>query len=136
MAEIVIKMGVNAPADQVKGVLNALEYIYEQTPEYTKEPLCFQTYEEDFTDGGIGVLASMSIILKYKGIDGKDKEYYAHVMKAFQRITADDKPAFDVIIPAGARNLLRIVYEQRKREDNEEERSRYVQEQAELMGLV
>ena len=136
MAEIVVKMGVNAPAKQVKGVLKTLEYIYEKTPEYTEEPMCFQAYEEDFTDGGIGVLASMSIILKYKGTDGKEKEYSDHVMKAFQRTVVDDKPAFDVIIPAGTRNLLRVVYEQRKREDNEEERSRYVQEQVELMGLV
>ena len=136
MAEIMIKMGVNAPGDQVKGVLNVLEYIYEQTPEKTDAPMRFQAFEKDFTDSAIGVLASMSIILKYESAEFEKREYTAPVLQSFQRVMIDGKNAFDVTIPAGARNLLRIVYEQRKREDDEEERSRYVQQQAVEMGLA
>ncbi|MBE5807028.1 MAG: hypothetical protein E7317_01635 [Clostridiales bacterium] len=136
MAEILIKMGVNAPSNQVKGVLATLEYIYEKTPENTDVPMRFQAFEKDFTDSAIGVLASMSIILRYEGADSTEKEYIAHVMQSFRRTIIDGESAFDVIIPAGARNLLRIVYEQRKREDNDEERSRYVQQQAEEMGFT
>lgn len=136
MAEIMIKMGVNAPSDQTGIVLKVLEHIYEQTPDMVDSPFRFSAYEEDFSYSAIGVMASMSFILKYKGKDGETKEYTAPLLNAFQRTIEDEKPALDIIISAGARNLLRIVYEQRAREDNEEERSRFVQDKAEELGLA
>lgn len=39
------------------------------------------------------------------------------------------------IIPAHSRKLILIIYEQREREENEEERSRCVQKMAEEFGL-
>lgn len=47
----------------------------------------------------------------------------------------DDKPAFSVVVLPLSRKLIRVIYEQRNREGNEEERSRYVQQKAEEFGL-
>ena len=135
MADIAIKMGVNAPADDVDGILRILDFIYQQDPEKDDQPFSFAAYEEDFSDGAIGVLASMSVILNYKGKDGMDKTYTAHILMAFERTNKDGKPAFSVVISPLARKLIRIIYEQRDREENEEERSRYVQLKAEEFGL-
>ena len=135
MADIAIKMGVNAPSDDVNGVLRVLDYIYQQDPDTDDQPFRFGAYEEDFSDGAIGVLASMSVILNYKGKDGTDKTFTEHILKGFERTVEDGKPAFSVVIPPFGRKLIRVIYEQRNREDNEEERSRYVQQKAEEFGL-
>ena len=135
MADIAIRMGVNAPSDDVEGVLKVLNYIYEQNPEDDDQPFRFSAYEENFSDGAIGVLASMSFILNYTGKDGDEKQYVSHLLQSFSRIIEDEKPAFSVIIPPRSRKLIRIIYEQREREENEEERSRCVQEMAEEFGL-
>ena len=135
MADIAIRMGVNAPSDDVEGVLKVLNYIYEQNPEDDDQPFRFSAYEENFSDGAIGVLASMSFILNYTGKDGDEKQYVSHLLQSFSRIIEDEKPAFSVIIPPRSRKLIRIIYEQREREENEEERSRCVQEMAEKFGL-
>lgn len=85
MADIAIKMGVNAPSDDVNGVLRVLDYIYQQDPDTDDQPFSFGAFEENFSDGAIGVLASMSVILNYKGKDGTDKTYTEHILKSFER---------------------------------------------------
>lgn len=135
MADIAIKMGVNAPSDDVNGVLRVLEYIYQQDPDTDDQPFSFGAYEDDFSDGAIGVLASMSVILNYKGKDGTDKTYTEHILKGFERTVEDGKPVFFVVVSPIGRKLIRIIYEQRNREENEEVRSRYVQKKAEEFGL-
>lgn len=135
MADIVIKMGVNAPTSDVDGVLKVLNYIYQQDPTDDDQPFRFSAYEENFSDGAIGVLASMSFLLNYTGIDGTEKQYVSHLLQSFSRTIEDEKPAFSVVIPPRSRKLIRIIYEQREREENEEERSRCVQKMAEEFGL-
>lgn len=51
MADIAIKMGVNAPPDDVEGVLKVLNFIYEQDPSEDGHPFRFSAYEENFSDG-------------------------------------------------------------------------------------
>ena len=136
MADIVIKMGVNAPSDDVNGVLRVLDYIYQQNPEEDELPFSFSAYEENFSDSAIGILASMSFILNYTGKDGTDKQYISPLLRRFERTVEDGKPAFSVAIPSRSRKLIRIIYEQRDREDNDAERSRCVQQMAEAFGLV
>lgn len=135
MADIAIKMGVNAPSDDVEGVLKVLNFIYQQDPSEDDQPFRFSAYEENFSDGAIGVLASMSFLLNYTGKDGTDKQYVSHLLQSFLRTIEDEKPAFSVVIPPHSRKLIRIIYEQREREENEEERSRCVQRMAEEFGL-
>ncbi|MBQ9047025.1 MAG: hypothetical protein IJ120_03895 [Solobacterium sp.] len=135
MADIAIKMGVNAPSDDVEGVLKVLNYIYEQDPSEDDQPFHFSAYEVNFSDGAIGVLASMSFLLNYTAKDGTDKQYSSPLLQSFFRTIEDEKPAFSVVIPARSRKLIRIIYEQREREENEEERSRCVQRMAEEFGL-
>ncbi len=135
MADIVIKMGVNAPKDDVDGVLRILDYIYQQDPANDDQPFSFGANEEDFSDGAIGVLASMSFILNYTGKDGADKQYVSHLLQYFERTSENGKPTFNLLIPPHSRKLIRIIYEQRNREESEEERSRCVQQMAEALGL-
>jgi len=135
MADIAIKMGVNAPADDVNGVMRIFEYIYQQPVASDDNPFTFNAFAEDFSDGAIGVLASMCFILNYKASDGSDKEYVSHVMQSFERNTQDGKPAFSVKISPNSRKLLRVIFEQRNREGNEAERSAFVQKAAETMNL-
>ena len=75
MADIAIKIGVNAPSNDVEGVLKVLNIIYDQDPAEDEQPFQFSAYEEDFSDGAIGVLASMSFLLNYTGKDGTDKGF-------------------------------------------------------------
>ena len=135
MADIAIKMGVNAPANDVNGVMRIFEYIYQQPVESDDFPFTFNAFAEDFSDGAIGVLASMCFILNYNAPDGSDKEYISHVMQSFERNEQDGKPAFTVTISPNSRKLLRVIFEQRNREGNEEERSAFVQKAAEAMNL-
>ena len=67
--------------------------------------------------------------------NGSEKQYVSHLLQSFSRTIEDEKPAFSVVIPPRSRKLIRIIYEQREREENEEERSRCVQEMAEEFGL-
>lgn len=135
MADIAIKMGVNAPKDDVDGVLSVLEYVYHQDPTMDNQAFRFGAYEENFSDGAIGVLASMSVVLNYTGKNGSEKNYVEHILQGFERTVEDGKPAISVIISPLGRKLIRVIYEQRNREDSEEERSRYVQQKAEEFGL-
>ena len=135
MADIAIKIGVNAPSNDVEGVLKVLNIIYDQDPAEDEQPFQFSAYEEDFSDGAIGVLASMSFLLNYTGKDGTDKQYVSYLLQSFCRIIEDEKPTFSVVIPSHSRKLIRIIYEQREREENEEERSSCVQRMAEAFGL-
>lgn len=135
MADIAIKMGVNAPSSDVDGVLRVLDYIYHQDPATDNQSFRFSAYEDDFSDGAIGVLASMSVILNYTGKDGSETVFTEHILQGFERTVEDNKPAFNVVIPPLGRKLIRIIYEQRNREENEEERSNYVQKVAEEIGL-
>ena len=135
MADIVIKMGVNAPEDDVDSVLRVLDYIYRQDPQSDNQPFCFRAYEEDFSDSAIGIIASMSFILNYTGKDGSEKQYISPLLQSFERTAENGKPAFSVVIPPRSRRLIRILHEQRDREGNEEERSRCVQQMAETFGL-
>ncbi len=136
MAEIVIKMGVNAPPSDGDGVMRVLSYISQSSVEFDDVPFTFNEFEEDFGDGAIGVLASMSFILNYCGKDGTNKDYTSRLMQSFERNVQDGKPAFTVTIPPHSRTLIRVIVEQRDREGNEEERSAYVQAMAEKLGLV
>ena len=55
---------------------------------------------------------------------------------SFERYTEDDgRAACQIVVSSIGRKLIRIVFGQRNRESDEEERSRYVQEMAEELGL-
>ena len=135
MADIAIKMGVNAPADDVNGVLSVLNYIHQQNSVDDNNPFIFQTFEDDFSDGAIGVLASMSVIINYDGLDGISKSHTEHILQSFERVIIDEKRAFSVVISPLGRKLVDIIYEQRDREGNEDERSRFVQSKVAELGL-
>ena len=135
MADIAIKMGVNAPSSDVDEVLRILGFIYQQNPKTDNQPFRFGAYEDDFSDGAIGVLASMSVILTYIGKDGSEKTFTEHILQGFERTVEDKKPAFSVVISPMGRKLIRAIYEQRNLEENEVERSNYVQKMVEEFGL-
>ena len=92
MADIAIKMGVNAPQEDVDGVVRVLEIIADHTPEDESQMFSFGAYEENFSDGAIGVLASMSFIVNYTGRDGAPKTHSEHVMRSFERTVEDGSP--------------------------------------------
>ena len=135
MANIAIKIGVNAPEKDVQDVLKLFEFIYQQDESSEDAPLTFGAYAEDFSDGAIGVLASMSIIFDYLGKEGITKQYIGYVMQSFERSEENGKSCFNVVIPPLSRKLIRIVCEHRNKERNEAERSRFVQEMAEKLGF-
>ena len=112
-----------------------MKIIYEHDPSEDGQPFCFSAYEKNFSDGAIGVLASMSFLLNYTAKDGTDKQYVSHLIQSFSRTMEDEKPVFSIVIPARSRKLIRIIYEQREREENEAERSRCVQRMAEEFDL-
>ena len=87
---------MNAPSDDVEGVLKVLNFIYEQDPSEDDEPFRFSAYEENFSDGAIGVLASMSFLLNDTAKDGTDKQYVSPLLQSFSRTVEDEKPAFSV----------------------------------------
>ena len=135
MADIAINMGVNGPGNEVNRVLRVFEIVDESdAPE--EAPFVLRAYEEDFSDSAIGLLSSMSVILNYTGADGKDKTFTEHILQAFERYTEDDgRVACQIVVSSIGRKLIRFVFGQRDRESDEEERSRYVQEMAEELGL-
>lgn len=136
MADIAIKMGVNAPQEDVDGVLRVLEIIADHVPEDENKVFSFGAYEENFSDGAIGVLASMSFIVNYTGRDGAPKTYSEHVMRSFERTVEDGKPAFYITVSPRARELVKVVFKQRDLEGDEDARSRYVQRAVEKIGLA
>ena len=135
MADISIKMGVNAPDDDVDGIMSIFNYIYQQPEETDNVDFVFEAYEDDFSDGAVGVLASMMFILNYLNADGEKKQYTAHVLKSFERTKIEGEDAVRVIIPSDSRKLLRMIFKQRDLEGNEEERSQYIQKMTEEYGF-
>ena len=135
MADIVIRLGVNAPQEDANAVLKVLEYVYQQPPEDDDKPFRFEAYEDDFSDGSIGAMASMSFILNYKDQNGTDKQHFEHLLQSFARNTYDGKSIVSVVISPVARKLNRVIHEQRNREADEIERSNYVQKMAESLNL-
>ena len=135
MADIAINMGVNGPGNEVNRVLRVFGIVDESdAPE--EAPFVLRAYEEDFSDSAIGLLSSMSVILNYTGADGKDKTFTEHILQAFERYTEDDgRAACQIVVSSVGRKLIRFVFGLRDRESDEEERSRYVQEMAEELGL-
>ena len=135
MADISIKMGVNGPEDDVDGVMSIFNYIYQQPADTDEVDFVFEAYEEDFSDGAVGVLASMTFILNYLNAAGEKKQYISHVLKSFERIKIEGKDAVRVIIPSESRKLLRMIFMQRDVEGNDEVRSQFIQQMAEQYGF-
>ena len=135
MADISIKMGVNGPEDDVDGVMSIFNYIYQQPADTDEVDFVFEAYEEDFSDGAVGVLASMTFILNYLNAAGEKKQYISHVLKSFERIKIEGKDAVRVIIPSESRKLLRMIFMQRDVVGNDEVRSQFIQQMAEQYGF-
>ena len=87
MADLFIKMGVNAPSSDVNDVMKILEYIYEQ--EITDKQIVMQGYATDFSVGAIGVISSMTIALKYNDENNEEKEITEHVICSLNRFVDD-----------------------------------------------
>ena len=136
MADICIKMGVNGPGSETNRVLRIFEIVDEcGAPE--DEPCVFCAYERDFSDGALGILTSMSVILNYTDPDGEEGTFTEHILQALERyVEQDGQPACRIVVSPVGRKLIRVTFGQRDREGNEEERSRYVQTLAEELGLA
>lgn len=135
MAVVSIKMGVNGPESETNRVLRIFE-IVDECPSPEGEPCVFCAYESDFSDGALGILASMSVILNYIGQDGEERTFTEHILQAFKRyVESDGKPACRIVVSPVGRRLIRCVFGQRDLEGDEYERSRYVQSFAEGLGL-
>jgi len=135
VADIVIKIGVNPPKSDVDLVMRTFNIIYHQNPETEDIPFVFSANEDDFTDGAVGVLASMSFILNYTGKDDSKKTFSEHVITGFKRSVEDGKRVVTIEISPLSRKLLRIIFDQKDSDENEEEKSRFIQLKAEEFGL-
>lgn len=135
MADVAIKMGVDGPGNEVNRVLRIFEIIDESNiPE--DRPFMFAAYEADFSDSAIGILSSMSVILNYTGADGEEKTFTEHILQAFERYKEEDgRAACQIAISPIGRKLVSLVFGQRDRENDDGERSKYVQRFAEKLGL-
>ena len=134
MADLFIKMGVNAPSSDVDDVMKALGYIYEQ--EIIDKQIVMQAYTTDFSDGAIGVISSMSITLKYDE-DMETKEITEYVICSFKRfINEEEKMICEMTISPIAHKLVWLVFEQRKHEANENEREQFLQKQAKILKII
>lgn len=89
MADIAIKMGVNALDDDVDGVMSIFNYIYQQPEETDEVDFVFEAFEDDFSDGAVGVLSGMTFILNYLDAAGEKKQYISHVLRSFERIMVE-----------------------------------------------
>lgn len=135
MASIAIKMGVDAPGEEVNRVLRVFEIVDESNAP-DDYPLIFGAYEDDFSDSAIGLLSSMSVILNYTSSQGEEKTFTEHILQSFERyIEEDGRAACRIEISQIGRKLIRFVFGQRDRESDEEKRSAYVQQMAESLGL-
>jgi len=106
MADISIKMGVNGPDDEVDGVMSIFNYIYQQPKETDEVDFVFEAFEDDFSDGAVGVLSGMTFILNYPNEAGEKKQYISYVLQSFERIRVEGKDAVRVIIPTKSRNRI------------------------------
>ena len=135
MAEISIKMGVNGPESETNRVLRIFE-IVDKCPTPEDMPCVLSAYESDFSDGALGILTSMSVILNYESSDGKEKSFTEHILRAFERyVEQDGKPACRVVVSPVGRKLIRCIFGQRDLEGDEHKRNHYVQSFAEGLGL-
>ena len=135
MADLFIKIGVNAPSSDVNDVMKILEYIYEQ--EITDKQIVLQGYTIDFSVGAIGVISSMTITLKYNDENNEEKEITEHVICSLNRFVNDEGNLIcEITISKTAHKLVWLVFEQRKYESSEEERQQFIQEQAKVFGIV
>ena len=134
MADLHIKMGVNAPAEDVNGVLKVLDYISKFPPEVDR-PIRMKAYAEDLSDGAIGVLASMSIVIEFNTMSGQKKTVAEHVIHSFIHIIVDEQPAYEITVTPLAKKLIKLVYAQREYESDESKRAAFIQMQAEELGL-
>lgn len=134
MADLCIKMGVQAPGQDVNDVLKVLDYIAQNHSEAYK-PLRMQAYARDMSDGAIGVLASMSIIIKFNDRAGQEKTVTEHVIDGLSRTVVDSQPAYDISFTPLAQQLVGIVYEQRDQKGDPSDRAAFIQKKAEELGL-
>lgn len=135
MADVSIKMGVNGPGSETNRVLRIFE-IVDECPSPEDEPCVFCAYEEDFSDGALGILTSMSVVLNYTGADDQERTFTEHILQALERYTEQDGlPACRIVVSPVGRKLIRCVFGQRDLEGDEEKRSRYVQDFARELGL-
>ena len=94
--DIAIKIGVYTPSDNVEGVSRfCISYMSRIHPK-TMSLSVSAHYEENFSEGAIGVLASMSFLLNDTAKDGTDKQYVSPLLQSFSRTVEDEKPAFSV----------------------------------------
>lgn len=133
MADIMIKMGVNSPEEDVDTVLAFLEYIYQQDGINDHETLRVEVFEESFSDGALGVLTSMSIIVNYEGTDGTQNTFHKHILESFQRRMVDGKESYALVVSSIGRKLVSMVFKQRELEHDEEKRNAYILEQSILL---
>ena len=94
-----------------------------------------QAYAADISDGAIGVLASMSIVIEFNTASGQNRTVTEHVICGFTRITVDEQPAYEILVTSLAKKLIKIVYEQRDHEGDESKRAAFIQMWAEKLGL-
>ena len=134
MAELCIKMGVQAPGQDVNDVLKVLDYISQNYSEAT-QVLRIQACAADMSDGAIGVLSSMSIIMEFNDTNGRKKTVNEFVISGFSRIIVDGKPAYEITCTPLAQKLIGIVYEQREYEGDQADRSAFIQKKAVELGL-
>lgn len=134
MLDLCIKMGVQAPEQDVYDVLKVLDYIAQNHSKVDK-PLRMQAYARDISDGAIGALASMSVIIKFKDRAGQEKTVTEHVIDGFSRAVVDSQPAYDISFTSLAQQLVGIVYEQRDHEGNPSDRAAFIQKKAEELKL-
>ena len=135
MADLLIKMGVNAPSDDINDIMKILDYAYAQK-DSTKR-IVMQMYATDLSDGAVGVISSMTISLKYADDNGEEKHITEHIIDSFKRFINDEnRLVYEIIISELSHQLIYLVFEQRKYECNEEDRSRYIQERAKELGII
>lgn len=134
MADLCIKMGVQAPGQDVEDVLKVLDYVA-QNNSGSDKPLRMQAYARDVSDGAIGVLASMSIVITFDDKNGQEKAVAEPVIDGFSRLTLDAQPAYEVSFTPLARKLVGMVYEQCDYENNPAKREQFIQSMAEKLGL-
>ena len=134
MADLCIKMGVQAPVQDVDDILKVLDYI-SQNHSDGKRPLVMRAYAKDLTDGAIGVLASMSIIVSFMNADHQEKTITEPVIAGFNRIIEDDQPTYVISIAPLAQKLVALVYKQREYENDQQLRAAFIQQEAEKLGL-
>lgn len=134
MADLCIKMGVQAPGRDVDDVLKVLDFIA-QNSSGSDKPLNMQAYARDMSDGAIGVLASMSIVITFNDKNGREKSVSEPVIDGFSRRTLDAQPAYEISFTPLARKLVGMVYEQRNYENNPAKRESIIQNMAEKLAL-